>query len=262
MTIVKNKTIIATFMTFAMLAISFVGFAQTATAACEDVRIERFAALPWQVSAKRNISYFNVRLVTTCAPADQNFKIYFETSANPGNKLFASEVSSSKFVRTSASEYEANIEVKVKPFENVDANTKTLQYVPFVASPQDKVLAKGPDYTHQTLTNASAQPPASTNPSPTPQPTQVPPDEDLPMIRNPIGTDNLSAVISRIIKWLLGIIVMAAIVMLIINGFRMIAYGGNPGELAKAKSGVMWAIGGLILALMSFSIVSMLQRLL
>lgn len=90
----------------------------------------------------------------------------------------------------------------------------------------------------------------------------IPPSIDLPEIKNPSGASNLSELITRLIRILLTLIVMASVIMIVISGFRMVAYGYSPGDLSSAKKGLVWAIIGLVIALMSFTIVSMVQRLL
>jgi hypothetical protein len=108
----------------------------------------------------------------------------------------------------------------------------------------------------------TAQPTGIINPNPTPPPTTNPPvSVDIPKIDNPTKAANLAELISKAINILLSVIAMVSVIMIIVSGFRMVAYGGNPTELGKAKAGLIWAILGLVIAVMSFSIVSIITRL-
>lgn len=78
-------------------------------------------------------------------------------------------------------------------------------------------------------------------------------------IDNPLTAKSVPELIARIIKILLSIIASIAVIVIIISGFRMVMYGSNPGEIAKAKSAIVWAILGLVVALLSFSIVAIIQ---
>ncbi len=107
----------------------------------------------------------------------------------------------------------------------------------------------------QTNTNASANqntnaaPPASTN-------------VDIAKIKNPFKSGTVPGVAARVIQVLFILIVIAAVIVIVISGFRMLVGGGNPDQIKKAKSGIIWAIIGLVVALMSYAIVTIIQRLL
>ena len=101
-------------------------------------------------------------------------------------------------------------------------------------------------------------PPANSpaNNSPTSNPVEVPP------IKNIVGGKTLSGLISQGINILLTLIVIAAVIVIIIAGFRMATAGGNPDQITKAKKTLIWAILGLVVAFMSFAIVRIVQGLL
>ena len=81
-------------------------------------------------------------------------------------------------------------------------------------------------------------------------------------IKDPFGGKSLSGVVTQGINILLSLIVIAAVVVIIIAGFRMAAGGGNPDQITKAKKTIIWAILGLVVAFMSFSIVAIIRSLL
>jgi hypothetical protein len=79
-------------------------------------------------------------------------------------------------------------------------------------------------------------------------------------ITDPFKGKSLLQVGKQIINILLGLIIMAAVVVIIVAGFRMVAGGGNPDQITKAKKTIIWAIVGLAVALMSFVIIEIIQR--
>lgn len=81
-------------------------------------------------------------------------------------------------------------------------------------------------------------------------------------IKDPFGGKTLLGVGTKFINLLLALIVIAAVVVIVIAGFRMVAGGGNPAQVAKAKKAILYAILGLAVALMSFAIVQIIQRVL
>ena len=72
----------------------------------------------------------------------------------------------------------------------------------------------------------------------------------------------VTGLISRVIQYTLGVIAMVAIVVIILAGFRMIAGSGDEKQRTTAKRSITWAIIGLVLALLSFSIVTIIQSVL
>ena len=83
-----------------------------------------------------------------------------------------------------------------------------------------------------------------------------------PQITNPTGETSVLALGMKGINFLLAMIVIAAVVVIVVAGFRMMVARGNEGEITKAKKALFYAIGGLVLALMSFAIVEIIQNVL
>jgi uncharacterized membrane protein YjfL (UPF0719 family) len=50
--------------------------------------------------------------------------------------------------------------------------------------------------------------------------------------------------------------------IIIIGGVRMVLSQGNQESITKGKNTIIWAVAGLIVALLSFSLVSIVQNLL
>lgn len=76
---------------------------------------------------------------------------------------------------------------------------------------------------------------------------------------NPLG-DNFGPVqfISKVIRFLLGLIGLLALLAIIVGGIRMVISFGNDQAVASAKNIIKWAIIGLIIAILSWVIVRIL----
>ncbi|QQS22853.1 hypothetical protein IPM19_04490 [bacterium] len=85
-------------------------------------------------------------------------------------------------------------------------------------------------------------------------------DAVLGTFSNPLEFDSVPELIIRIINILLMLAAMIAVAVIIWGGFQMVTSSGNETRLTNGKKAVMWAIGGLIVCLMSFSIVAIIER--
>lgn len=79
---------------------------------------------------------------------------------------------------------------------------------------------------------------------------------------NPLPSGDLITMFMVITRGFLAIIAIVAVLFVIIGGFRMVISQGNEEAYTKAKQTVTWAIIGVIVASLSFSIVSIVQNLL
>jgi Type IV secretion system pilin len=86
-------------------------------------------------------------------------------------------------------------------------------------------------------------------------------DETIGSFFNPLNVKSVPELITSIIRVLFALISIAAVIVIIISGFRMVLASGEPEALNKAKKAISWAIIGLIVSLMSFSIVAIIQNL-
>ena len=71
----------------------------------------------------------------------------------------------------------------------------------------------------------------------------------------PKGATN-SDTVRTIINIVLGIAGALALLMLVISGIRYILSSGDPNNIAKAKDGIIYALIGLLVALVAEAIVS------
>lgn len=67
---------------------------------------------------------------------------------------------------------------------------------------------------------------------------------------------NLDAQIASIINILIGVIGVAAVIMLIIGGFRYVFSQGDEKSTKGAKDTILYAIIGIVVALLAFAIVN------
>ncbi len=81
------------------------------------------------------------------------------------------------------------------------------------------------------------------------------------ILYNPLPVDNLTATLLLIAKGFLGVIAIWAAVFIIIGGFQMVMSAGNEEAVTKAKNTITWAILGLVVAILSFSIIAIVQNL-
>lgn len=119
-------------------------------------------------------------------------------------------------------------------------------------------------------------PPGDTPPGDTEPPTPLPPvdtsvnvtgvknfDEVLGTLFNPLEDDFTSPgqIIVGFINIALLLAGILAVIFIIIGGFLMVTSAGNEGRIKQGKQTLIWAVAGLILTLLSFSIVAIVQSI-
>ena len=65
-----------------------------------------------------------------------------------------------------------------------------------------------------------------------------------------------------IIRDILQVIPIFSVLFIIIGGFKMVMSAGNEERLAEAKRTVVWAVLGLVVAVLAFSIIAIVQNFL
>lgn len=130
--------------------------------------------------------------------------------------------------------------------------------------------------TGQTVPN-SGPPVVTTGPTPTPPggsggPTPTPgtggtgnnngsvPSPDA-QLYNPIESSNLGQLMLTVMKGFIVIIAAWSVLFIVVGGFRMVMSQGNSEALTKAKATITWAIAGVIVSVLAFSIVAIVQNL-
>jgi multisubunit Na+/H+ antiporter MnhB subunit len=62
-------------------------------------------------------------------------------------------------------------------------------------------------------------------------------------------------------KYLLGALGGLALVFILIGAIQLMVSQGNPEGVTKGKDTIIWAIAGLVVALLSFSVLAIVQNL-
>lgn len=76
-------------------------------------------------------------------------------------------------------------------------------------------------------------------------------------VAQPTGTtSDLQAQVKTVTNTLLLVIGIVAVIMLIVGGFRYVLSGGNEKNTAAAKDTILYAIIGIVVALLSYAIVN------
>lgn len=79
---------------------------------------------------------------------------------------------------------------------------------------------------------------------------------------NPLPEEELTHMFLFIAKGFLSIVAIWAVIFIIVGGFRMVVAGGDEEAITKAKRTVTWAVIGVVVAALSFSIIAIVQNLL
>lgn len=86
--------------------------------------------------------------------------------------------------------------------------------------------------------------------------------ESLQFFSNVLEINSVQEGVVVIIKFLLGLVGLVSLVTIVLSGVRYILAGGNEQKLSEAKQSLTGAIGGLIIALIAFSVVSVIVSIL
>lgn len=91
--------------------------------------------------------------------------------------------------------------------------------------------------------------------------TQANPDPRYCII-NPLPADNLTDMVLLIMRGFIMVVAIWSVLFIIVGGFRMVIANGNEEALGVARKTITWAVLGLIIAMLSFSIVAIVQNVL
>jgi len=78
---------------------------------------------------------------------------------------------------------------------------------------------------------------------------------------NPTQSNSFMDLLMTILRGFMGISALIAMLMIMINGFRYITSGGNDEKAESAKSGLQWAVVGLVVMIMAYVIVLATEKL-
>ncbi len=77
---------------------------------------------------------------------------------------------------------------------------------------------------------------------------------------NPLSLDTAEGLLVRIVGLILSVAGTIAVLFIVIGGFRYVMAGGNEEQVKKAKGTVTWAVIGLIIILVSYTIMSVIRN--
>ncbi|MFZ2969700.1 MAG: hypothetical protein WA063_00980 [Minisyncoccia bacterium] len=81
-------------------------------------------------------------------------------------------------------------------------------------------------------------------------------------ITNPIATSDFAKIVANFLKWILGVAGSIALIMLIVGGIMYMTSAGDQQKATSAKKMIMITLAGLMLVLLSYSILVVLDRIL
>ena len=87
---------------------------------------------------------------------------------------------------------------------------------------------------------------------------------DLPSgeFENPLNANDLTGLFVSIANWIAGIAATLAVLLIVIAGLQYIFSGGDVDKIEKANKTIKWSIIGLIIILMSWSLLKTVLTLL
>ena len=77
---------------------------------------------------------------------------------------------------------------------------------------------------------------------------------------NDINRNDIVRVLVELIQFALMFASAVAAIFIVVNGYQYVISAGNPEKIEKAKMGLTWSIGGLILVIGSYAIVRLLAE--
>ena len=77
---------------------------------------------------------------------------------------------------------------------------------------------------------------------------------------NPLPVNNLNSAIVKGLQFLIGIIGTIAVVVIVFAGFRMVMSQGNSEAVGDAKKSITWAVAGLAVSMLAYTIVAIVSN--
>ena len=71
---------------------------------------------------------------------------------------------------------------------------------------------------------------------------------------------NLEEVIVNIVSGIVGVLALVAVIFIVVGGINYMTSQGDPGKVKKAKDTILYAVIGLIIAVLAFAIVNFVIR--
>ena len=81
-------------------------------------------------------------------------------------------------------------------------------------------------------------------------------------LSGPADPRSFLSIVNFVMVNILALIAVVTLLMIVYYGYRYITAAGNEESIEKAKTGLKWSIIGLVIAMMSYAVISIVQRLL
>ena len=81
------------------------------------------------------------------------------------------------------------------------------------------------------------------------------------MDSDPARLDQLPDYFGNILTAMIPLIGMLAFIMILVGGFKILTSGGDPKGLQGGKQTIGWAVGGLVLAIVSWLVLVLIENL-
>ena len=82
------------------------------------------------------------------------------------------------------------------------------------------------------------------------------------IVTNPSGSSSVSELVGKVLEWVLGVAGSIALLMFIVGGVMYITSTGNEQKIGVAKKIINWTLIGLIIVLVSYSVIAILDNIL
>lgn len=79
-------------------------------------------------------------------------------------------------------------------------------------------------------------------------------------IFRPAGHATFGSLLTVVVRFLIVVAGILSLIFVIIGGIKLVTSGGDPKNLESARSTITYAIIGVVVALLSFMLVSLVQR--
>lgn len=79
---------------------------------------------------------------------------------------------------------------------------------------------------------------------------------DVKCLSNDANGPSVTKTIQNVINTLLFVVGMAAVIVIVIAGFRMVTANGDSQAVAKARSSIIYAVVGIVVAVSAYAIVN------
>jgi len=78
----------------------------------------------------------------------------------------------------------------------------------------------------------------------------------------PVSTiEGVNEIIDKVAKWIFNILLSVATIVLLLAGFQWLTSGGNEEKISSARKNLIWALVGILVALLAKGLVAIIKSL-